>query len=267
MSTARNMALQVGAEGVPYFQFRAFQAFPMVAHALFTREGGVSQGPFSTLNVGGNGGDDPWAVSRNLEKLQRITGGKRMVSVNQVHGTEVVEVTSREGAPKQRPDADALITNIPGVDLLIKVADCQPVLLYEPEKGVVANIHSGWRGSVNNIVGKTVRKMRMLFSCDPGKIIAGVGPSLGPCCAEFVNYRKEIPEPLWPYKVKTDHFDFWRMTKDQLAGEGVPQNQIFISGLCTRCRTDLFFSYRGEGVTGRSAAVIGLREKEGKEEA
>lgn len=254
--------VRMAKNGVPYFQFNAFNAFPSVTHALFTRQGGVSQGPFSTLNVGGNGGDDPKAVSQNLKKVQAVTGGKKLVSLNQVHGTEVVEVSSHEAIPEVRPDADALITNIAGIDLLIKVADCQAVFLYDPEKEVIANIHSGWRGSVNNIVQKTVRKMKALFSCEPRNMVAGVGPSLGPCCAEFVNYRKEIPEALWRYKDSSDHFDFWRMTQDQLMDEGIPENRITVSGLCTRCRTDLFFSYRGEGTTGRCATVIGLRENE-----
>jgi hypothetical protein len=89
--------------------------------------------------------------------------------------------------------------------------------------------------------------------------LAGIGPSLGPCCAEFVNYRQEIPSGLWAYRRDTVYFDFWAMTRDQLNAAGVCEDHIETSRLCTRCNSDRFFSYRGEKRTGRFPAVIGLR--------
>jgi hypothetical protein len=99
------------------------------------------------------------------------------------------------------------------------------------------------------------------FGCDPGDLRVGVGPSLGPCCAEFINYREEIPPGLWAYRRDSARFDFWAMSRDQLVRAGVREDRIQVSGLCTKCRTDLFFSYRAERSTGRFAAVIGLRGK------
>jgi copper oxidase (laccase) domain-containing protein len=131
-------------------------------------------------------------------------------------------------------------------------------MLFDATRRVVANIHSGWRSSIKNIAGQTVQAMRKHFECHPADIIAGIGPSLGPCCAEFVNYRKEIPENFWPYKTANDHFDFWAISCDQLADAGVLQKNIEVSNVCTRCNTEIFFSYRGEGQTGRFASVIGL---------
>jgi YfiH family protein len=142
--------------------------------------------------------------------------------------------------------------------LTILVADCQPVMLYDPVRAVVANIHSGWRGSIADIIGRTVAVMKERFACRPAEIIAGIGPSLGPCCAEFVNYRQEIPEALWSYQVSDNHFDFWALSRDQLVWAGLLPEHIETGGICTRCHSDLFFSYRAAQQTGRMAAVIGL---------
>jgi copper oxidase (laccase) domain-containing protein len=102
--------------------------------------------------------------------------------------------------------------------------------------------------------------MRERFGCRPSDIRAGIGPSLGPCCAEFVNYRTEIPEALWGYRRDGVLFDFWAMTRGQLTRSGVREAHIETSGICTRCRTDLFFSHRGEKHTGRFPAVIGIKK-------
>ncbi|MBT8350952.1 MAG: laccase domain-containing protein, partial [Deltaproteobacteria bacterium] len=82
---------------------------------------------------------------------------------------------------------------------------------------------------------------------------------LGPCCAEFVNYQNEIPEKLWTYKNDSNYFDFWALSSKQLCDAGVLKENIYSSEICTRCNTDLFYSFRGEGITGRFAAVIGLK--------
>jgi YfiH family protein len=149
-----------------------------------------------------------------------------------------------------------------GVGLLIKVADCQPIFIVDPVRRVIANVHSGWRGSVTNIAGKTVGIMRDRYGCRPSDLLAAVGPSLGPCCAEFRNYPTELPEPFLRYQVKPTYFDFWAISRDQLESAGVKPENIEVAGRCTVCETRDFFSYRGEKVTGRLAAVIGWREPE-----
>ena len=145
---------------------------------------------------------------------------------------------------------------------MIQVADCQPVLLFDPNQKVIAAVHSGWRGSLQNIIGKTIISMVHHFHCSPEKIIAGIGPSLGPCCSEFVHYRKEIPGAFWKYKKNETHFDFWELSRDQMRETGVKTSNIHISGLCTKCRNDLFFSYRRQKITGRFAGVIGLNRSD-----
>jgi copper oxidase (laccase) domain-containing protein len=132
--------------------------------------------------------------------------------------------------------------------------------LYEPVRRVVANVHCGWRGSIQNIIGRTVETMARQFGCSPGSIVAGIGPSLGPCCAEFINYKAEIPQAFWKYKDSDHHLDFWSVSRDQLTKAGVASENIETSRICTRCRADEFFSYRTAKITGRFAAVIGLRK-------
>ncbi len=243
-------------KGVPFYQFPNFEPFPGIVHGIFSRLGGASPPPYDSLNTGFDLGDDGENVKKNRDTIARCLDLGSLVEVKQVHGDRVVVIGSKGAGPTP---GDALVTNLPGKALVIKVADCQAVLLYDPVKHVVANLHSGWRGSIKNVIGRTIEVMVREFDCLPGHIMAGVGPSLGPCCAEFINYLTEVPSRFWRYKDPEDHFDFWTASRDQLRNAGVAAKNIFCSGMCTRCRVDTFFSYRAEGLTGRFAAVIGLR--------
>jgi YfiH family protein len=138
------------------------------------------------------------------------------------------------------------------------MADCQCILLYDPEKKVIANIHSGWKGSIRNIIGITIDKMIDVFACNPCNINAGISPSLGLCCAEFINYEREIPIDLWKYKNEISHFDFWSLSYDQLISAGLLAENIYISKICTKCNSKIFYSYRRSQRTGRFAGFIGL---------
>lgn len=157
------------------------------------------------------------------------------------------------------PPGDALVTTLRGVGLLIKVADCQSIFLVDPARKAIANVHSGWRGSVCGIAGKTVRFMRDRFGSRPRDILATVGPSLGPCCGEFRNYRDELPESFHSFQVRPEYFDFWAITRRQLLDAGLRDEHVEAAGICTVCGTGEFFSYRGERDTGRLAAVIGWK--------
>jgi hypothetical protein len=160
---------------------------------------------------------------------------------------------------ERRLEADAMITNIPQKILVIQTADCQSVLIYDPVRHVAANVHSGWRGSINDIIGYTVTVMEKSFGCRAQDMIAGIGPSLGPCCAEFVNYKQEIPKAFWKFKHDADHFDFWSISRDQLCKQGVLPENVDVSRMCTKCDPNRFYSFRGEGTTGRFANLIGLK--------
>lgn len=257
-------------DGLLVYRFPGLGASEGVRHGVFSRIGGESRPPFDSLNMAQSVGDRSQAVAANRRRVSDAMGPGRLVILHQVHGTGVVEAPDDAagdfGPAISAGKGDALITDRPGVWLTILVADCQAVLIWDPDRPAVANIHSGWRGSVGNIVGKTVAAMVHRFGSDPRRLFAGIGPSLGPCCAEFVNYRREIPQPFWRHLGPGYRFDFWAITREQLVDAGLSDERIFSSGICTRCSTDFFFSYRGEKATGRFAAVIGLDDAEARQE-
>jgi YfiH family protein len=248
---------------LPFYLFANMVKQPGLVHGIFTRQGGESRAPFDSLNVGLGIGDQPAAVAGNRRRVAACLGVDQLIFCNQVHedGIRVFKDGDRHGRAgfdHEEGSGDAMITDMPGICLAIQVADCQAVVIYDPDRAVVANVHSGWRGSIINIIGRTVAAMTAEFGCDPGSLVAGVSPSLGPCCAEFVNYQLEIPKRLWPYRVSQDHFDFWAISRDQLSQAGIPNENIEITGCCTRCHPDHFFSYRVEQVTGRFVVAAGL---------
>ncbi len=251
---------------IKVYEYEHFKKDAHIVHGVFTRAGGTSRGAFDSLNIGMESGDEVSAVVNNRKLIIRKMGMNPLVFLNQVHGDAVKVLRNDDNdlskvfePGKETYTADAIITDIKGVFLAIQVADCQSVMLYDPDQKVIANIHSGWRGSVLNIIGQCVDKMVMEFDCRPENFLAGISPSLGPCCAEFIHYKKEIPGHLWKYKHKdTDFFDFWVMSQDQLMEKGLKKENIKNMEICTKCNTDAFYSYRGEKTTGRFAAVISM---------
>lgn len=274
------MILHESADGPPYYCFDNLLKLPSLVHGVFTRDGGVSCLNFDSLNVGLSTGDEIEKVLQNRKKLASSMGvdERDTIYLNQVHGENFV-VLKREKRSEKREDlskysalseeygsnidtselkADGIITNVKGLLTVIQVADCQAAILYDPVQQVVANIHSGWRGSLLNIIGQGVEIMVEQFHTAPHNILAAIAPSLGPCCAEFKNYRDEIPEELWKYRIGECHFDFWQMSKDQLIGKGVLPYNIEIAKICTPCTSHTFYSYRKENITGRFAVAAGL---------
>jgi YfiH family protein len=252
--------IEKNSEGLLHYEFPHISMHTDVVHGLFTRQGGRSTGPYQGLNLGTATGDSEDAVRENKELIRNLMGATRVVTLKQVHGTGVF-CWGRDRVPDGRIEADAVVTDEKNVLLMIKTADCQAVLLFDPEKKVAAGIHSGWRGSVADIIGKTVTVMKERYGSDPSRILAGIGPSLGPCCAEFVNYKTEIPERYWAFKDGKNRFDFLGISRSQLEQAGVQPEHIRDSGFCTACAAnkDLFFSYRRDKLTGRLANVIGLK--------
>lgn len=232
-----------------------------VPHGMFTCAGGVSNGHFASLNLSYHVGDRDELVGRNRELARSALGLARLLSVHQVHGDRVLAATD-QGASEEVAGYDAIISNQPGVGLLIQQADCQAVLLADEKMGVVAAVHCGWRGSVLGIIAKTIARMHEVFGVEPEELRAVISPSLGPCCAEFVNFRRELPEWMHTYQAQPAYFDFWAISRRQLTDAGLHASRIDTAGLCTRCGTD-FFSHRrasrtANGVTGRNGSIIGL---------
>ncbi len=249
--------------GMTVFRFAVLARYPELVHGVFSRSGGASAPPFDSLNVTYGGGDDDGCVGENRELIASWTGGMELVALHQVHGARVhvagPGAAAEGGRPPSPPAADAAVTRAPNRALLIQVADCQPVLIFDPRRRVAAAVHSGWRGSIGNVIGRTVAVMIDDFGCSPRDMVAGIGPSLGPCCAEFIHYRRELPETFWRFRRGTHHFDFWAASRAQLTVAGLANAAIETGAICTRCHPRLFFSYRRAHRTGRFGAVIGLR--------
>jgi polyphenol oxidase len=233
---------------------------PEVVHGFFTRQGGASLGAYRSLNVSLAVGDGQEAVAANLDRMRQALGLAQLAGAAQVHGGRAAVITSPDQAVlTDFPEVDILVTSVPGLGLLIKQADCQAVMFFDPVKRVVANVHAGWRGQVIDILGQTVRLLQSRFGTRPADLYAAIGPSLGPCCAEFRNFQRELPPDLWPYQVRPTYFDLWRFSRDQLMAAGLLTSRLDLAGLCTRCGADDFYSYRRDKVTGRQGAVIALR--------
>ena len=246
--------------GLPCYRSPLLAAFPEVVHGFYLRQGGVSPEPFHSLNLSLAVGDQPTLVVHNRDLVQQALGLTALVSAHQAHGCRESLVTGANAAPATEiAEADILLTSQPGLGLLIKQADCQAVMLYDPVRRVAANVHAGWRGQVQNVLGEAVTRLQKTFGSRPEDLVAAISPSLGPCCAEFRNFRQEFPPELWSYQVRPTYFDLWALSRDQLIAAGLKPRQIDLAGLCTSCRGDLFFSYRREHRTGRQGAVIALR--------
>lgn len=263
---------------LPYYRFSSFDQYAgAMQHAVFTRHGGVSEKPFDTLNVRYGIGDSDDSVTRNREMVQRffeqeLLGARHalMISANQTHRDHIMTLRADETLPEnvlkephEIDDIDAFITDRRDILLLIQVADCQPVLLFDPgtseRSPVLGVVHSGWRGSVQNIIGKTVARMRDDFGADPSRILAGIGPSIGTCCSFFTDPAHELLAEFHTYILPDLRVDFLKATRDQLTREGVPDANIEFSNICTVDTVGEFFSYRKEGrTTGRFGLVAGL---------
>jgi YfiH family protein len=231
---------------------------------LFNRHGGVSRGQYASLNIGEHVGDLEAAVQQNRERVKTILALPRLLSAKQVHGTEIYCLTEPLSVDREVEGFDALVTDLPGVGLMIQQADCQAVLLFDPVREVVAAVHCGWRGSVQGILGQVISVMVENYGTAAEDLQAVISPSLGPCCAEFVNYHQELPADFQRFMVRDNYFDFWQITKYQLMGAGMSDERIRAAEICTCCSDD-YFSYRratrlSDGLTGRNCSVIALQK-------
>ena len=231
-----------------------FPGVPGVRCAFQTRIGGVSPAPWDSGNVGDNVGDDPARVAANKQALRETLGLEGMVALNQVHGTVM---HFDPGNTDATPEGDGLATTRPGLGLLIRTADCQPVLLAHAGGRHVAALHVGWRGNRLHFPELAVEAFCRRYDLLPKDLYAVRGPSLGPSCAEFVNFDDEWGEAFEPWHdASRKTMDLWRLTADQLRAAGVPAAHCFGLDLCTDLLPELFFSYRRSGQTGRQGSVI-----------
>jgi polyphenol oxidase len=203
-----------------------------------------------------------WAA---LAALAGVPGaGLRLL--DQVHGKEVVVADAAQ--PDARPTADGIMTDDPALALVIRVADCAPLLIADQKRRVVAAVHAGWRSTMQSIAVETVAALTREYGSQPHDLLVAIGPSLGTCCGEMGEEVVEAfrsaghrPDSLARWFVRQPgrkpHFDLWRANREQLESAGVPGAAIHVAGLCTRTHPDVFHSYRARGTAaGRMAAVI-----------
>jgi copper oxidase (laccase) domain-containing protein len=244
------------ANGLTYHVFHLFQPYPELVHGVFTRRG-PDGGDFNLSFEHG----DKETVLKNLTLAENALGLPKASFLNQGHGDGILELSPGETfAPgseaESGKDRDALIGR-EGHNLMIKLADCQGAVMYSPDRGVLALVHSGWRGSALNILGKTVRRLAEAHGVDPRKLLCGITPSIGPCCMEFKSWRESLPPALWKYRTgEDDRFDFWAASLDQLTEAGLDPENVEIAGVCTRHGTE-FYSHRA-GDKGRFAVMAGI---------
>ncbi len=263
------------AAGLPVRNFRLFTGQP-VKHGVTTRTDLIPAGG----DVSYVTGPDPVTVRRNRDRWAGAIGVEpsRLVCAQQVHGINVRLVVPDDAGRGYASfdDAiagtDALITQSPELPLAVFCADCVPILLVDPVRRAIGAVHAGWRGTVADIAGQTIRAMGDSFGTDPADILAGIGPSIGRCCyqvgPEVIDAWNatgfDRPDRAVERGEGHRRFDLWRANTLALIAAGVPAHQIEVQGDCTRCRSDRYFSYRAQGKqAGRFAAIIALTSPDG----
>ena len=250
-------------------RYYTFDLFPRdVAHAVFTRQGGVSPEPWASLNVGGTVGDEVTRVRENRYRSFAALGRRidSLFDVWQVHSADAVIADAPRDPNLPLVQADAIFTDKPEVTLYMRFADCVPILLFDSKKGVVGLAHAGWLGTVRGMTSAAVKKMREHYGSKPENIYAAIGPSIGvdhyevgaDVIAKVQESFDSDAERLIESRNGKTYLDLWSANFIQLQKSGV--EKIEVAGLCTACHLDDWFSHRAEkGKTGRFGALIALQ--------
>ncbi|NWF93809.1 MAG: peptidoglycan editing factor PgeF [Syntrophaceae bacterium] len=248
--------------GLPYFEIRELSKTGWLQHAFLSRQGGVSSPPYDSLNLSDDNGDKEERVSNNKSLIARAFDFDpgRLVLLRQSHQDQILWVREPLTALAHRLEYDAMITDCPNIFLGILTADCLPIFVADRKRKVIAAIHSGRAGTGLGITTKVLRRMKTEFGCLSENLLIALGPSIGPCCYEI---DAKVFRPEWesfsiPKGGGRWNVDLVAINIDQMKKEGIREEQIFRIDLCTSCHRELFFSYRGEGQTGRQLSFIGI---------
>lgn len=251
-----------------WLKVEPWQTYDGLLHGFMGRGGGKSTGAYCGLNLSYRVGDDNKIVSENVCDLKLAVGihDGRIVTMKQVHGEDVVEVTDKK--MKEAGECDGMITAETGVFLGVLTADCVPILFVAPEHKRVAAVHAGWRGTLAGIAAKTVQQFKAQHGIAASAIEAAIGPAIGRCCYEV---GEDVAQPMrerWGAAADacTDrthakpHLDLRGLNRAILEQAGIPARQIHELGGCTNCSGDTFYSYRrARGETGRQMSFIGWK--------
>ncbi|MBW8330408.1 MAG: peptidoglycan editing factor PgeF [Prolixibacteraceae bacterium] len=245
------------------FKFESFRKYKDIAHFITTKEGWISG---NKPRFTGDQEADYSGFRKELAISCEVKVEKFMFP-RQTHSDHIVEVTSGTDSTIIS-GTDALITNEPGLFICVQTADCVPILLFDPQKKVVAAIHAGWRGTVSKIAQKTIQQMTEKFDCQPTDIVAGIGPSIhmhayevGAEVVEAVNANFNNSSALLKPSLNEGraYFDLWEANQTVLIESGIPEENIELMGLCSFEHSDLFYSARRDGAdTGRMVSGIRL---------
>jgi YfiH family protein len=258
---------RINGGGPVYYQFEQWADGSRLVHGVFTRLGGVSQAPWTSLNLGGTVGDDQAAVRENHRRAYAALGldGSRACTVWQVHSADTVVVRGPVAHRRWLARADGIVTDQAGLPLAMRFADCTPILLYDPVLHTIGMAHAGWRGTVSGAAVSTLDAMCTAFGTRPQDVQAAIGPSIGP---DRYQVGDEVVEAIRQTFGQTEglirraedgsaYLDLWAANRLALERAGV--TQIEVAGICTASHTDEFFSHRAEaGRTGRFGAVMAL---------
>ncbi|NDD58834.1 MAG: laccase domain-containing protein [Chlamydiae bacterium] len=219
--------------GFKWLEFALFQEYTEILHGVFLRSN-----------------SDP-----DQDKIKELLGISQAKSVKQIHSDLIKDIDYLE----EDNVCDAIITKKNGVSLHIRHADCQAAVFFDPIKKVIANVHCGWRGNVQNIYGKMVATLQENYGCNPTNIIVGISPSLGPLHAEFKNFKAEFPEFMWPFQIKANYFDLWQIGRFQLETAGILSKHIEIAEICTYQNDKDWHSYRRSKTLLRNQTIIAMK--------
>ena len=277
-----NMAQIDLSQEVPFFSFPALSEIPFIRHGFSTKLGGVSNGMFSTMNLGSETSpyvDEPSNIEENYRRMAKSIGFEvtSVVVSIQVHKTNIRVVNETDCGkglfiPRDYDEIDGLITNKPNITLVTKYADCVPLYFVDPVKKAIGLTHSGWRGTVSKIGQITVEEMHKCFGSNPKDIIAVIGPSICADCYEIseevaLEFRKAFPSDqdgtiLKPKGNGKYRCDLWEANRSVLSEAGLTPEHIHSSGVCTSCNSDLLFSHRKtQGKRGSLAAFLTMIEE------
>ena len=248
---------------LPYFEIPELANLGWVRHAFLTRRDGVSPPPYDSLNLSDRNGDLEEFVFQNKNLVATAFGfeSRRLVLLDQMQGDHILIIKEPIDTLPPPLEYDALITDSLNTYLGIQTADCLPILMVDQKKKVIAAVHAGRQGTALHITAKVIEKIKGEFGCSSKDLLIAIGPSIGSCCYEvdekvFQQEWKPFSTPRGSGKWMVD---LAQNNIAQMKREGIKEEQIFWINLCTRCHSDLFFSYRGEGQTGRQLSFIGIQ--------
>ena len=241
-------------EKIDLITLPALDQINSIRHAFTTRLGGLGARNSGIKSV------DDWNAVADAFNI----APERLVTVNQVHGEAIVKVGEQNYRTVRSIEADGLITNLRSIAIGIETADCVPILLIDLITPAIGAVHAGWRSTVQKIAQKAVTKMQDEFGSDPFRMIAAIGPAIGPECYEVdepVMGPVRQSFPFWNEVALSRGRDKWgldlvKLNRMELVQIGLAEKNVHALGICTSCRKDLFYSFRAEGRTGRMLSVV-----------